>query len=111
MNGLRSVQYGSDQEYEKRAEDKDGGVVVDYHWQSLSETAYDSFHSTQSLIKDFSGDIVADMQDANTILSCADFADSDGYLNSGVVSIGWHGSAYKFGNGEENADINECELV
>ena len=108
LNGLRSIQFGSVKSASKRAEDNDGGVVVDYNWNSISETAYDSFDSTQTLVDDFSNDIVGDMQAANGIQSCADFEDSDGVLDSGLVSIGWNNVPFQFADGQLEGQLDEC---
>ena len=109
LNGLRSVQYGSAEDFVKRAEDDYGGVVVDYNWNSLSEAAYDSFHSTSSQVTDLGDDIAGGMESANSILTCADFADSDGRLDEGLVSVGWGGEGYQFQDGEQGGLLSECK--
>ena len=110
-NGLRSIQYGSEEEFAKRAEDNYGGVVVDYNWLSLSEQAYDSFDSYSSEISDFADDIVDVLIDDNSIQACADFEDSDGLLDGGLVSIGWNNQPFEFQDGQEEALLDECANI
>ncbi|KAF8575235.1 hypothetical protein K439DRAFT_1641578 [Ramaria rubella] len=101
LSGIRAVEHGSPNTNSKRAEDNDGGVIVDYHWDSSDVQAYDSFHSNPTGTTDFADDVVDSLFDDDDILSCANFEDSDGTLASGLIS---------FSSGiEEPALLEECE--
>lgn len=84
---------------------------MDYNWSSTSETAYDSFHSTSSMIDGFATDMVDDLQDANSIQGCCEFEDSDGLLDGGLISIGWNNQPFEFEDGQEQALVDDCEAV
>ncbi|KAH9947044.1 hypothetical protein B0H21DRAFT_369780 [Amylocystis lapponica] len=115
FSGLRSIQHGPVDQMSKRQsfqngeDNNDGGMVVDYYFYDENETAYDSFDSTSSMINNFANDAMATMQSANTVIECADFGDSDGILNGGLLTVGWNGQAYQIDEpGESEALTKEC---
>ena len=114
FSGLRAIQYGPVDQLSKRqtfenGEDNDGGMVVDYYFYDENETAYDSFDSTSTLISDFANDAIGDMESSSTIIECADFGDSDGILNGGLLTVGWNNQAYQIDEPGESASItNTC---
>ncbi|KAH9947051.1 hypothetical protein B0H21DRAFT_708772 [Amylocystis lapponica] len=108
FSGLRSIQHGPVDQMDKRedfynAEDNnDGGMVVDYYYIDENETACDSFDSTSTLVQDFANDAIADMESSETIIECAEFDDSNGLLNGGLLTVGWNGQAYQFDEPNES---------
>ncbi|KAH9947036.1 hypothetical protein B0H21DRAFT_708759 [Amylocystis lapponica] len=115
FSGLRSIQHGPVDQMNKRQsfhngeDNNDGGMVVDYYFVDESEKAYDSFHSTSTLIRDFADDAIGSMKTSNTVIECADFGDSDGLLNGGLLTVGWNGQAYQIDEpGESEAITKEC---
>ncbi|KAF8591156.1 hypothetical protein K439DRAFT_1063437 [Ramaria rubella] len=112
LSGIRAVEHGSPNPNGKRAEDNDGGVVVDYHWDADQVQAYDSFDSNPTSTADFADDVVDSLFDDDDILSCANFEDSDGILAPGLISVGWNNQPFQFASGdEEGALLEECEDV
>ncbi|KAH9947046.1 hypothetical protein B0H21DRAFT_369617 [Amylocystis lapponica] len=114
-SGIRSIQHGPVDQMSKRQlisssdEDNDGGVVVEYFFVDENKAAYDSFGSTPSLINNFANDAIASMQSANTVIECANFGDSDGYLDGGLLTLGWNGQEYHIDEpGEAEALTDKC---
>lgn len=113
ISGFRSIEHGpiSAAGVVSRAEGGEGGVVVDYNWRSLSEQAYDSFHSTSSQVQGFGSTITSAMWDANSIEGCVDFGDSDGRLDTGVFTVGWNGVPFQWQDGQMAGTLNECQNI
>lgn len=111
---MRSIQYNSTNQTSKRqnfenGEHNDGGLVVDYYFLDENESAYDSFHSTSTLIKNFANDAISDMASSNTVIECADFGDSGGILDGGLLTVGWNNQAYQIDEpGESESLTREC---
>ncbi|KAH9947050.1 hypothetical protein B0H21DRAFT_883369 [Amylocystis lapponica] len=115
FSGLRSIQHGPVDQMSKRQglhngeDNNDGGMVVDYYFVDENESAYDSFGPTSTLIQSFADDAIDSMQSSNTVIECADFEDSDGLLNGGLLTVGWNGQAYKLDQpGESQALTDQC---
>ncbi|KAH9947045.1 hypothetical protein B0H21DRAFT_708767 [Amylocystis lapponica] len=115
FSGLRSIQRGPVDQLSKRQsfhngeDNNDGGMVVDYYYLDENETAYDSFGSTSSMINGFASDAIDAMQSSNTVIECADFGDSNGILNGGLLTVGWNGQAYQLDEPNESQSLtSEC---
>ncbi|KAF8580713.1 hypothetical protein K439DRAFT_1662644 [Ramaria rubella] len=111
VSGLRAVEHGYTSGSVKRGEANDGGVVVDYLWNTDNMQAYDSFHSTPASTSDFANDVVNDLEGADDILGCANFEDSDGILAPGLIAIGWNNQPFEFEDGESAALLGECANI
>jgi len=79
-------------------QDENSGVVGDFYWSSDSSNlaAYDSFDSSTSGDNEFASEISNDMEGGNWIEACADFGDSDGLLEGGVIALGWNGNPFSY---------------
>jgi hypothetical protein len=108
LSGVRAVQRGNATDVRKRSENDVGGLVVDYNWSNDNIVAYDSFGSSPSQIQTDSSFFEQKMVDANVLLACAGWQDSNGILADGLISVGWNDQAFQFEDGEENGLLSEC---
>ncbi|KAF8579135.1 hypothetical protein K439DRAFT_1638198 [Ramaria rubella] len=111
VSGLRAVEHGYASGNVKRGEANDGGVVVDYLWNTNNMQAYDSFDSTPTSTTDFADDVVTGLEEDDDILGCANFEDSDGILAPGLMAIGWNNQPFEFQDGESAALLGECANI
>lgn len=96
---------------QKRAEDDEGGIVVDYFWRNSNEQAYKDFQPSQQSTDQYSEDIANDLWNADSAQGCADFLDADGVLGGGLVSIGDHGRPFPDSDGQTDEQIRYCESL
>ncbi|THG97157.1 hypothetical protein EW026_g4791 [Hermanssonia centrifuga] len=96
----------------KRSESDNDGTVVDYAWQSTNEQAYDDFHSSSDSTSYFAANAMAYMVDTgSSVAMCADFADGDGRMDEGVLSIGWNDQPFEWSDGEQSAVLDICDGI
>lgn len=87
----------------------DGGFVGDFFWESNNEGPYDSFHSSEASTTYFADNAGGWMiNSAQAIAACAEFADSDGVLDNGIVSLGWNNQPFEWSDGQIDASFDDC---
>ncbi|PSR74076.1 hypothetical protein PHLCEN_2v10148 [Hermanssonia centrifuga] len=106
-NFVRNETERSDQ---PRDEDDNDGTVLDYSWQSINEQAYDDFDSSSDSTSYFAANSMGYMiETASGVAACADFADQDGDMDEGIVTIGWNDQPFQWTEpGEFSASLAMC---
>ena len=90
-------------------EGTDGGFVGDYFWSNNNEGPYDSFHSSDASTTYFADNAGGWMIDSShAIAACAQFADDDGALDNGIMSIGWNNQPFEWEDGEMTVAFDDC---
>lgn len=96
MHGIRAIDADTLEKRTSKDESKQGGFVGDFYWHAPNQQAYNSFHSTSSEIQNVANLLTSYVLKYSSIESCVDFGDSDGELNSGVVTFGWNNSPFAY---------------